>query len=83
MSIRQVDIEEKKEWEREMVLEKTHKTITLPDDLIEWVNIQVEKRRFASVSHATEFALRLLKEFDTAKISRHEITSFIQKKTNE
>jgi Arc/MetJ-type ribon-helix-helix transcriptional regulator len=37
-------------------------TITLDPELYTWIEQEVKKRRFASVSHAIEYALTRLKE---------------------
>ena len=41
---------------------KLRKNVTIDERLIEWVETQIEKKRFASLSHAIEFALMKLKE---------------------
>ena len=41
---------------------KVRKQVTLDDDLLKWVQEQIDKKRFASVSHAIEYALTKLKE---------------------
>jgi Arc/MetJ-type ribon-helix-helix transcriptional regulator len=41
--------------------------VTLRKDLIEWMDIEVEKGIFASYSHAIERALIKLKEIDEKK----------------
>jgi len=38
------------------------KNVTIDDELIKWVETQIKKKRFASLSHALEFALTKLKE---------------------
>ena len=37
-------------------------TVTIDVDLLEWVNEEIEKKEFASISHALEKALVKLKE---------------------
>jgi Arc/MetJ-type ribon-helix-helix transcriptional regulator len=41
--------------------------ITLEDDLYQWITKEIEKLRFGSYSHAINFALKQLKETETAK----------------
>lgn len=41
--------------------------ITLEDELYQWVTKEMEKLRFGSYSHAINFALKQLKEAETAK----------------
>lgn len=31
--------------------------MTLPNDILDWIEKQIEERRFASVNHAIEFAV--------------------------
>lgn len=33
------------------------KTVTLPADVVEWLEKEVEERRFANLSHGLEFAV--------------------------
>lgn len=44
---------------------KKTKTITLNGSLLEWIQEQIKKKRFASVSHAIEYALTKLRESET------------------
>jgi Arc/MetJ-type ribon-helix-helix transcriptional regulator len=44
-----------------MVRHKKPITVTLSEDLLEWINGEIDTARFGSVSHAVEFALRSLK----------------------
>ena len=37
-------------------------SITIDDDLAEWIEKEIRKNRFASFSHAAVYALRKLKE---------------------
>jgi|Deesub1362A_J573_1020465.scaffolds.fasta_scaffold00104_37 Arc/MetJ-type ribon-helix-helix transcriptional regulator len=37
-------------------------SITIDDDLLEWIKREVKRNRFASISHAAVYALRRLKE---------------------
>jgi Arc/MetJ-type ribon-helix-helix transcriptional regulator len=38
--------------------------VTVRDDLVKWMDQQIEKARFGSRSHAIEYALTKLKEGD-------------------
>lgn len=33
------------------------RTVTLPDDVLEWIEKQIEVRRFSSLSHALEYCV--------------------------
>jgi Arc/MetJ-type ribon-helix-helix transcriptional regulator len=37
-------------------------SVSIDDDLLKWAESEVEKRRFASLSHALNFALNELKQ---------------------
>jgi len=50
-----------------MARKREQLTITLPQDLIEWMDEQIDRRRFANKSHAIELALFELKKRDTQK----------------
>jgi len=41
---------------------KVRKNVTVDDKLVKWVEEQIEAKRFASLSHAIEYALTQLKE---------------------
>lgn len=41
---------------------KLRKNVTIDDELIKWVEKQIKAKRFASLSHAIEYALTKLKE---------------------
>ena len=41
---------------------KVSKSVTIDSKLLEWVETQIEEKRFASLSHAVELALYLLKK---------------------
>jgi len=42
---------------------KERKTITIDGKILKWVETQIEDKRFASISHAIEYALnKLMKE---------------------
>ncbi len=43
---------------------KIKTSIALDEDLLKWVDIQIEKKRFANRTHAIEFALQQLVEKD-------------------
>ncbi|MDA8055789.1 MAG: hypothetical protein M0Z77_09130 [Thermoplasmatales archaeon] len=37
-------------------------SVSIDEELLEWVEVEVDKKRFASVSHAVNFALNGLKK---------------------
>lgn len=41
------------------IVEMTRKkrTVTLPDDVLEWIDKQIEVRRFSGLSHALEYCV--------------------------
>jgi Arc/MetJ-type ribon-helix-helix transcriptional regulator len=41
---------------------KMRKNVTIDDKILEWIDKQIEKKRFASVSHAIEYAVQQLIE---------------------
>ena len=41
---------------------KVRKNVTIDNELIKWVETEIKKKRFASLSHAIEYALTKLKE---------------------
>ena len=42
---------------------KARRTITLDREILKWIEGQIEEKRFASLSHAIEYALnKLIKE---------------------
>ncbi|MGC8693534.1 MAG: ribbon-helix-helix domain-containing protein [Thermoplasmata archaeon] len=43
-------------------MKKLKVSVSVDEDLLEWVQEEIEKKRFASVSHAINFALHRLKE---------------------
>lgn len=47
---------------------KVRRSVTISKDLLDWINQQIEKRRFKDVSHAIEYALYHLKEEETEKV---------------
>ena len=40
--------------------------VTVREDLVKWIDQQIEKARFGSRSHAIEYALTQLKESESA-----------------
>jgi Arc/MetJ-type ribon-helix-helix transcriptional regulator len=36
---------------------RVKKTVTLPKDVVEWLEQQIEERRFSNVSHGLEYAV--------------------------
>ena len=36
---------------------RVKKTVTLPKDVIEWLEEQIEERRFSNISHGIEYAV--------------------------
>lgn len=45
-----------------MAKHKVKTSITLDGDLSDWIDIMVAKKRFASKTHAIEYAITVLKE---------------------
>lgn len=45
-----------------ILLAKTKLSITVDDDLIKWLDLQIKQKKFASRSHGFEFAVNQLKE---------------------
>ena len=43
---------------------KIQKTVTLDPEILKWVEKQIEFKRFASLSHAIDYALQELKKSD-------------------
>jgi len=41
---------------------KTHTSITLDSELLEWIDKEVKKKRFATRTHAIEYAIQRLIE---------------------
>jgi Arc/MetJ-type ribon-helix-helix transcriptional regulator len=41
---------------------KRKTSITLDDEVLEWIDAQIKKRRFRSISHAIEYAIYELME---------------------
>jgi Arc/MetJ-type ribon-helix-helix transcriptional regulator len=41
---------------------KVRRSVTISEDLMKWINQQIDRKRFKDVSHAIEYALFKLKE---------------------
>ena len=48
--------------------------ITVKEDLVKWMDQQIEKSRFANRSQAVEYALKKLREADTPSVGGFEST---------
>jgi Arc/MetJ-type ribon-helix-helix transcriptional regulator len=47
---------------------RVKKTVTLPKDVIDWLEYEIEERRFSNISHGIEYALyQLMKKEKEAK----------------
>lgn len=46
---------------------KVRRSVTISKELLDWVNRQIEQKRFKDVSHAIDFALYHLKQEDESK----------------
>ena len=62
MSINAINIVRGEECLSESDMVKKRLQVTVREDIVKWVDQQVEKLRFASRSHAIEYALLQLKE---------------------
>jgi Arc/MetJ-type ribon-helix-helix transcriptional regulator len=51
---------------------KVKTSIALDVDLLKWVDLQIEKKRFANRTHAIEYALQQLVESEKINISASE-----------
>jgi Arc/MetJ-type ribon-helix-helix transcriptional regulator len=53
---------------------RVKKTVTLPKDVIEWLEKEIEQRRFSNISHGIEFAVYQLmkKEMEKEKTKFEE-----------
>jgi Arc/MetJ-type ribon-helix-helix transcriptional regulator len=40
---------------------------TIDEELVKWIDLEIEKKRFASRSHAIEYALKQLSESEKQK----------------
>jgi Arc/MetJ-type ribon-helix-helix transcriptional regulator len=51
------------------VMPRVKKTVTLPKDVVEWLEKQIEERRFSNLSHGIEYAVyQLMKKEKEGKI---------------
>jgi Arc/MetJ-type ribon-helix-helix transcriptional regulator len=48
-------------------IEKTRVNVTLSNDILKWIDENIDSHRFASRSHALEFAVMSLKEADARR----------------
>jgi Arc/MetJ-type ribon-helix-helix transcriptional regulator len=48
---------------------KTPISARMDDDLVDWIDEQVGKKRFGSRSHALEYAIYLLKQAESTKLA--------------
>lgn len=46
---------------------RVKKTVTLPEDVIKWLEREIEERRFSNISHGIEFALYQLMKTEKRK----------------
>jgi Arc/MetJ-type ribon-helix-helix transcriptional regulator len=46
---------------------RVKKTVTLPKDVIEWLEKQIEERRFSNLSHGIEYAVYQLMRKEESK----------------
>jgi len=44
------------------IMPKARRSVSISKDLMEWINKQIQHKRFKDVSHAIEYALYRLKE---------------------
>lgn len=51
------------------IMAKIRLQVTVREDIVKWIDEQVKKLRFASRSHAIEYALTKLREQEKAKNS--------------
>lgn len=49
---------------------RVKKTVTLPKDVVEWLEAQIQERRFSNISHGIEYAVYQLMKKEKAKESR-------------
>ena len=49
---------------------KIRRSVTISEDLMTWINEQIERKRFKDVSHAIEYGLFRLREESTNKKER-------------
>jgi len=43
--------------ENKSEMTRKKRTVTLPDDVLEWIDKQIKVRRFSSLSHALEYCV--------------------------
>ncbi|MCX9012254.1 MAG: ribbon-helix-helix domain-containing protein [Candidatus Methanoperedens sp.] len=60
---------------------KIKTSIALDEDLLKWVDMQIEKKRFANRTHAIEFALQQLVERDKIESEKPTHTHVIYPET--
>jgi len=53
-------------------MSKQRLQVTVRDDLVKWIDQEIEKARFGSRSHAIEYALTQLKESKLRRLQKHE-----------
>ena len=46
---------------------RVKKTVTLPKDVVDWLEKQIEERRFSNVSHGIEYAVYQLMKKEKEK----------------
>lgn len=54
-------------------IEKTRVNVTISNDILKWIDKNIDSRRFASRSHALEFAIMALKEADARRAEIDEL----------
>ncbi|VVB88855.1 Uncharacterised protein [uncultured archaeon] len=52
---------------------KVKTSIALDDDLLKWVDSQIEKKRFANRTHAIEYALQQLKDGEDVESGKQKV----------
>ncbi len=55
---------------------KVKTSIALDDDLLKWVDSQIEKKRFANRTHAIKYALQQLKEREEVEGEKQRVAHF-------
>ncbi len=55
---------------------KVKTSIALDDDLLKWVDSQIEKKRFANRTHAIEYSLQQLKEIEEVESEKQRAAHF-------
>lgn len=46
---------------------RVKKTVTLPKDVVDWLEREIEERRFSNISHGIEYAVYQLMKKEKAK----------------